>query len=107
VFGAGERAVALVHPRDDLVAEVRVVPAGPRRVEELAAAERRPAVDVDEDGRRCVAGGEQVVGELGEVLAEWSTVLPHVQLAGQALDDVDGGVAALGVVVVPWREVDA
>ncbi len=48
----GDRAELTVDPRHDLVAQVRVVLAGARRVDELAAAEARPAVDHHDDARR-------------------------------------------------------
>jgi hypothetical protein len=99
-------AIALVHPRDDLVAEICVVAARSRRVQELAPAERRPAVDVDQDRGGHVSSGEEVVRELGEVLAERGTISPHVELARKPLDDINRRVSALGVVVVAGREVD-
>jgi hypothetical protein len=66
----GDRAVALVHERHDLVAEVGEVVARAGRVQELAAAERRPAVHPDHDHRRCSPSREEVVGELREVPPE-------------------------------------
>jgi hypothetical protein len=74
-----------------------VVAAGPRRVEELAAAERGPTVDPDADRRRRLASGKQLVGELGEGGPKRGPVAPHVELAGKALDYVDGRVAAFGL----------
>jgi hypothetical protein len=65
-----DRAVALVHERHDVVAQVGQVVAGAGRVAELAAAERRPAIDPDDDHRRRLPSGEEVVGELGEVAPE-------------------------------------
>ena len=59
VLALGDRPVAAVHPGHDLVAEVGVVVAGRGRVEELAAAERRPRVDEDDDRRGHAAVGEQ------------------------------------------------
>jgi len=53
-----------VHPGNDLVAEVGVVAAGARRVDELAATVGGPGVDVDDDGRRVRAVGEHPVGGL-------------------------------------------
>src|SRR6185369_4743626 len=50
---------------------------------------------------------EEIVGELGEVLAERNTVPPHVELARQPLDHIDGRISPFGVVVVARREVDA
>ena len=106
VLGCGQGAVALVHPGDDLVAEIGVILARSRRIEELTAAERRPAVGVDEDRGGRISAGEEVVGELGEVLAEGGTVSPHVELARQPLDHVDGRISPLGVVVAR-RKIDA
>src|SRR6185295_16162089 len=107
MLGSLQRAVPLVHPGNDFLAEVGVVLPGARRVEELTAAQRGPAVGVDEDRRRRVPSGEEVVGELGEVLAEWGSVSPHVQLAREALNHVDGRIPALGLVVVAGWEIDA
>jgi len=97
----GERPVALVHEGHDLVTQVAPVSAGARRVDELAAAERRPGVDERHDARR---GGR--VEELEEARPERGPVAPHVELAGQALDDVDGCVPAVGLVVVAGRDPD-
>jgi hypothetical protein len=99
-------SVRVVDERHHLVAEVRQVVAGAARVEELAAAERRPAVHPDDDRGWGLAACEQLVGELGEVFAEWRAVPPHVELAGEALDDVDRRVAAFRLVVVARRRVD-
>ena len=52
VVAVGERPVLRVDPGDDLLAEVRVVPAGAGRVEELAPPERGPAVDPHQDAGR-------------------------------------------------------
>ena len=56
-------------------------------------------------GRR-LAGGEELVHQLRRVLAEGRAIAPHVELSGQALDQVDRGVAVLGLVVVAGRRVD-
>src|ERR671927_460610 len=48
----GERAIALVDERDDLVAEVAAVAPRTRRGDELAAAERRPCVYEHDEARR-------------------------------------------------------
>ena len=101
VRGLGERPVTLVDEVDDLVAQVAAVAPGPRRVDELAAAERRPGVHEHDEARR-----RELVDELREVAAERDAVPPHVELPGQALEDVDGRVAALGVLVVAGRDVD-
>ena len=106
VPGVGARAVARVHPGDDLVAEVSVVAARARRVEKLAAAERSPGVDPNQHRRRRLARGEELVHQLRRVLAERRAVAPHVELARQALDQVDRRVAALALVVVAGRHVD-
>jgi hypothetical protein len=106
VAGVCERSVALVDPGDDLVAEVGVVAARARRVEELAAAQGRPGVDPHQDGGRGLAGGEELVHQFRRVLAECRAIAPHVQLSGQALDQVDRGVAVLRLVVVAGRRVD-
>src|SRR5205823_9257308 len=69
-------------------------------------AERGPRVDVDEQARRRVASREHLVDELREVLPEGAAVAPHVDLPGQALDDVDRRVAPLRVGVVARWQVD-
>src|SRR3954468_16044678 len=102
-----ERPVPGVDPRDDLVAEVGVVVADARRVEELGAADRGPGVDPDDDRRRRLAASEELVGELREVpRAKRRAVAPHVELPGVALDLVDRWVAPLRLVVVAGRQVD-
>ena len=106
VLALGERAVAAVDPGHDLVAEVRVVVAGPRRVEELAAAERRPGVDEDDERRR-----NRVVRRTARPRARRPTAgtrsgSPHVDLAGEALDQVDRRVRLGRVGVVGRRQVD-
>ena len=106
VRGLGHRPVVRVDARHELLDDVRVVAAGARRVDELAAAERRPRVDPDEDRRRRVALGEQLVHQLREVLAERRPVAPAVELPGQPLDHVDRRVALIGIVVVARRHVD-
>jgi hypothetical protein len=101
----GDRAVTPVDERDDLVAQVRQVVAGSRRVDELTPAERGPAIDPDDDHGRRLAVGEQRVGELGEVLPERRAVAPHIQLAGEPLDHIHRREPRIRVVVVPRREV--
>ena len=85
------RLVALVDERDDLVAEVGVVAAAAGRVDELRAADRRPGVD--EDDARVDVG---VVEQLEEGRPEGGAVAPHVELAGEALEDVDRRPAGVG-----------
>ena len=50
--------------------------------------------------------GKEIVGELREVAPEGGAIPPHVELAGEALDHVDGGVAPVRLVVVAGRQVD-
>ena len=83
--------VALVDERDDLVADVRVVAAAAGRVDELRAADRRPGVDEDNAG---VDVG--VVEQLEEGRPEGGPVAPHLDLAGEALEDVDRRPACVG-----------
>ena len=106
MVAVGGGGIALVHERHHLVAQVVVVPAGPGRVQELAAAERRPRVDEHDDRRRRTTPGEHRVGRLHERLAVRRPVVPHRDGAGVALDHIDARVAALGFVVVPRRHVD-
>ncbi len=103
--GSGERPVALVDERHDLLAEVRVVAARAGRVEELAAPELRPRVDEDDDGGLRGPRGERLVAELEEVLPEGRDVAPRAEEAGQPLDDVERR-QALVRVVVAGRHVD-
>ena len=87
-----ERSEPPVDPGHDLVAQVRVIAAGPRRVEELAAAEL-----VQQSTNTTIAGGgaspvspaEQGVDASGVVDPEGRPVGPHVELAGHPLDEVD------------------
>ena len=99
VRGLGHRPVVRIDERHELVDDVRVVAARARRVDELAAAERRKRVDPDQDRRWGVALGEQLVHQLREVLAERRPVAPAVELPGQPLDHVDRRVPLIGVVV--------
>ena len=103
--GRRQRAVVLVDPGHHLVAEIGVIAAGAGRVEELAAAEGRPGVHPHDHAGWRLANREQLVGELGEVAAEGGAIAPHVELTGQPLDHVDGGVAPLRLVVVAGRHV--
>ena len=105
--GRRERAIALVHEGHDLVADVGVVAPRSGRVDVLAAPVRRPGVDVDDDAGRDLACGDPQVGGLREGLPEGRSVSPHLDVARVALEDVDGRVAAFGLVVVAGRDVDA
>ena len=84
------RLVALVDERDDLVAEVGVVAAAAGRVDELRAADRRPGVDEDDAGVDV-----RVVEQFEEGRPEGGAVAPHVELPGEALEDVDRGPAGV------------
>jgi len=86
---ACERSVLRVDERDDLVAEIGVVVPDARRVEELRAAVRGPRVDEHDERGRAAFVGEQGVDELEHVRAERGAVSPHVELAGEPLDQVD------------------
>jgi hypothetical protein len=105
VRGVGDRPVTRVHVRHDLVAQVGVVTAGARRVDELAAAVGGPGVHVDDDRGRRVAAREHRVGGLGERLPEGGPVPPHRHVPGVPLDHVHGGVRAVRLVVVAGRRV--
>src|SRR5207245_11048125 len=72
----------------------------------LAPADRGPAVDIYKDAGRCAAGGELGVGQLGKVAANRVPVPPHDDLAGQPLDDVDAGIAALRPGIIAGRQVN-
>src|SRR6266480_551826 len=102
----GHGPVPLVDEGNDLVTEEPEVVTGSRGIEELAPAERGPAVDPrDDDGRR-PAACEEVVCELRVVPAERRAVPPHVELTGEPLDHVDRREPLARVVVVPGRDVD-
>ena len=101
--GFGHRAVMPVDPGHDLVAQVTVIAPGCGRVQILTHADRRPAVDIYKDAGRRAAGRELRVRELREVAAKCGTVSPHVDLAGQPLDDVDARIASSRLGVVPRR----
>jgi hypothetical protein len=105
VCGGGECPIAAVDEGHDLVAQVRVVAARPRRIDELAASIRGPCVNEDHDARRHVAVGEQRVRGLGKGRAKRRAVVPHGSRARVALDDVNGRIAPFGVVVVAWRHI--
>jgi hypothetical protein len=61
VGGVPVRPVAGVDERDDLLAQVLVVAPRSRRVDELRAAVRRPAVDEDDERRRAILLREEPV----------------------------------------------
>src|SRR5207248_9837241 len=73
---------------------------------ELAAAQRGPAVNVDEDAGRRTAACELRIGQLRKVPPEWHAVSPHADLPGQPHDHVDTWVATLRVGVVAGRQVN-
>jgi hypothetical protein len=106
VLRRGQRAVAGVDEGHDLVADVGVVPAGARGVDELAAAVRGPRVDEHDEAGRCPAGSEELVGGLGEGGPERRPVVPHREHPGVALQHVDARVAPVGLVVVARWHVD-
>src|ERR671918_357000 len=104
----GNRTVpsgSAVHPRDHLVAQIGQVVAGSGRVEELAATERGPAVDPYHDAGWDLTRSDPAVGQLREGGAHRWPVPPHVELAGEPLDHVDGRVAPFGLLVVARRDV--
>ena len=100
-----EGAVALVDEWHDLAADVRVVVACPGRVDVLRAAERGPRVDVDDDHGLDLSAGDPRIRLLGERPAVRRPVPPHGNLPRVALEDVDGRIAALGLVVVAGRHI--
>ena len=83
-----ERRKTFVDERDDLVAEVGVVAADRRRVEELRSAEGREGVD--ENDHRV---GTQPVDRIRIRLGERSDVEPRADHAEHPLDHVDGRIA--------------
>ena len=91
VLTRGQRGVAGVDERDDLVAQVVLVAPGAGGVEELRAAVARPAVREHDDRVRAVAGGEHRVEALEHRRLQRRAVGPHVELAGVAHDHVDAG----------------
>ena len=83
-----------------------MIPARPRRVDELAAPVCGPRVHEDHDARRRAATSEQCVHGLGKRGTKGRAVVPHGFRARVALDDVDGRIAPLGILVVAWRHID-
>ena len=79
------RVVALIHERDDLVAEVGVVPTAAVGINELRAADGRPGVDEDDPGVDVLP-----VEQLEERGPERGAVPPHLELPGEALKHVHG-----------------
>ena len=105
-FAVGQRRIALLDERDDLVAQVVLIAAEPERVQELRTAVGRPAVDERDQRVRAVAGGEHRVDPLDHRGLERGAVEPHVDLARVALDDVDDGQRSRVVELDPGRAVD-
>ena len=105
-FAVGQRRIALLDERDDLVAQVVLIAAEPERVQELRTAVGRPAVDERDQRVRAVAGGEHRVDPLDHRELERGAVEPHVDLARVALDDVDDGQRSRVVELDPGRAVD-
>src|ERR1035438_7237765 len=76
--GDGERAVVRVDPPDHVLAEIGVIPADRRGVEELAASQRCPGVDEDNDGGRgSIVTAEERVAQLEEAGPEGAAIAPH------------------------------
>ena len=88
MVATGQRRVALVDERHDLVAQVVQVAAGAARVEELRAAARRPRVDEHDHRVRALAGREHRVEALDHRRLERGAAEPHVDLPAVALDHV-------------------
>jgi hypothetical protein len=86
------RVVVRIDERDDLVAEIGVVPAAAVRVDELRATDGRPGIDED-DPRVDVLPVDQL--EKGR--PEGGTVSPHLELSGEALKHVHGRTARIAV----------
>src|SRR5437588_6006907 len=106
MLAPGQGSILGIDPGHDLVTKVGVVAPGGRRVYELAAAERGPAVNPYQDARWSFSPGEQLIGQFREVLPERRAVAPHVELAGQALYHVNRWVAPRWLLVVARRQVD-
>src|SRR5256714_4381628 len=106
MLAPGQGSILGIDPGHDLVTQVGVVAPGGRRVHELAAAERGPAVHPYQDARWSFSPGEQLIGQFREVLPEGRAVAPHVELAGQALYHVNRWVAPRWLLVVARRQVD-
>jgi hypothetical protein len=83
-----------------------VVPARPRRVDELAAPVRGPRVYEHHDACRRVATSEQRVHGLRKRRTKRRAVVPHGPRAHIALDDVDRRIAPFRILVVAWRHID-
>src|SRR5579884_547796 len=83
-----------------------MIATGAGRIEELAATERSPAVDPDEDARGRFTLREKFVGHLRKILPEGSTIAPHIKLARQPLNQVNARVAPLLLLIVAGRQID-
>jgi hypothetical protein len=105
MVAVGESATPGVDPRHDIVAEVRLVPAGGRRVQELAATIRCPAVSEDHDRWWHVAAVEQRIDQLLVRLAKRRPVQPHAGMSAVSGRYVDHRVPPAAVVAVSGRQV--
>src|SRR6266567_1707466 len=106
MLAPGQGSILGIDPGHDLVTQVGVVAPGGRRVHELAAAERGPAVHPYQDARWSFSPGEKLIGQFRKVLPEGRAVAPHVELARQALYHVNRWVAPRWLLVVARRQVD-
>src|SRR5437588_3501922 len=106
MLAPGQGSILGIDPGHDLVTKVGVVAPGGRRVHELAATERGPAVYPYQDARWSFSPGEHLIGQFREVLPEGRAVAPHVELAGQALYHINRWVTPRWLLVVARRQVD-
>ena len=89
VVAIGEGVVVVVDEPDDVLRQVGGVASGSRRVEELAAPDGGPRVDVHDQRAGHIGVGEQRVEPFEVRRSERGTVGPHVDLPGEPLQLVD------------------
>ena len=100
------RAVFRVDERDDVVAQIRHVLPGAGRVDVLAAAERRPCVDHHDEARWHVVLFENSSStSSNHVRPKRRAIAPHVDLAGETLNQIDGRKPLRGIALVRRRAI--
>src|SRR5438445_217920 len=101
----GQRSILSIDRGHDLVTQVGVVTTSSRRIQELAATERGPAIYPHYDAWWSFSRRKQLVGKLREVLPKGRAVAPRIKLTRQALYHVNRWVAPRRLLVVARRQV--